>query len=337
MKNRWDQLRWGSAQAGVSLSLASSGWVISGLTPSPLVNSLLPALTTLPALLPLKRRAGAFCWIVCSAVALVIICSPVARAVQTQLLVIAVLMAGLIIALGQDMSQLPLQLQLLRAPQLSFPQLRRASEIGALLGFCLTGLIRPGVHQFMPAALLLLPLLPLACRRQPSLVQSVSLPRFNRKAALQGLLFGGFFGLLPLWVRSVAEGNCLNFGMVLAAYGLGRTLLSNKSPAQHSSWHLYGLLGALLGLGQLLPGWIAIVFFLPIGTLAAATDRQLVASLMPDDPAQGWQILQRSGSIGGLAGVLLMGGLAQWLGLPLSLGLQLVLFVTAPLLMRTIR
>ena len=86
--------------------------MLSGLTPSPLVNSLLPALTTLPALLPLKRRAGAFCWIVCSAVALLLICSPLAIAVQTQLLVIAVLMAGLIIALGQDMSQLPLQLQL---------------------------------------------------------------------------------------------------------------------------------------------------------------------------------------------------------------------------------
>ena len=256
---------------------------------------------------------------------------------QTQLLVVAVLMAGLIIALGQDMSQLPLQLQLLRAPQLKFPQLRRASEIGALLGFCLTGLIRPGVHQFMPAALLLLPLLPLACRRQPSSVQNLSLPRFNREAALQGLLFGGFFGLLPLWVRSIAEGNCLNFGMVLAAYGLGRTLLNNKIPALHSSWHLYGLLGALLGLGQLLPGWMTTVLFLPIGTLAAATDLQLVTTLMPNDPAQGWQILQRSGSIGGLAGVLLMGGLAQWLGLPLSLGLQLVLFVTAPLLMRTIQ
>ena len=79
------------------------------------------------------------------------------------------------------------------------------------------------------------------------------------------------------------------------------------------------------------------ILFLPIGTLAAATDRRLVSRLMPDDPAQGWQILQRSGSIGGLAGVLLMGGLAQGLGLPLALGLQLVLLASAPLLMRTVR
>ena len=141
-----------------------------------------------------------------------------------------------------------------------------------MLGFCLTGLIRPGVHQFIPAALLLLPLLPLACHRQPSSVEDLSLPGFNREAALQGLLFGGFFGLLPLWVRSIAEGNCLNFGMVLAAYGLGRTVLNNRPSARQSSWHLYGLLGALLGLGQLLPGWMTTVLFLPIGTLAAATD-----------------------------------------------------------------
>lgn len=336
MKSRWDQLRWGSAQAGISLSLASSGWLLSGLTPSPLINSLLPALTTVPALLPLKRRAGAFCWIVCSAIVLLVLCSPVASVVQTQLLVIAVLLAGLIIALGQDISQLPLQLRLLQAPHLNFPQLRRASEIGALLGFCLTGLIQPGVHQFIPAALLLLPLLPLACGRPPTSVQPISLPRFNREAALQGLLFGGLFGLLPLWVRSVAEGNCLNFGMVLAAYGLGRTLTTDAAGPQ-SCWRLYGLLGALLGLGQLLPGWMTTILFLPIGTLAAATDRRLVSRLMPDDPAQGWQILQRSGSIGGLAGVLLMGGLAQGLGLPLALGLQLVLLASAPLLMRTVR
>ena len=51
MKGRWNQLRWGSAQAGVSLSLASTAWLLSGLTPSPLLNTLLPVLTTLPALL----------------------------------------------------------------------------------------------------------------------------------------------------------------------------------------------------------------------------------------------------------------------------------------------
>ena len=54
------QFRWGAAQAGISLSLASSAWLLSGLTSSPLINSLLPALTTLPALLSLQRRANGY-------------------------------------------------------------------------------------------------------------------------------------------------------------------------------------------------------------------------------------------------------------------------------------
>ena len=60
MGARLDQLRWSSAQAGVTLSLASSAWLLSGLTPSPLINALLPALTTAPALLPIRRRARGF-------------------------------------------------------------------------------------------------------------------------------------------------------------------------------------------------------------------------------------------------------------------------------------
>ena len=267
---------------------------------------------------------------------LLVLCSPMASAVQPALLVIVVLLAGLTIALGQDISQHPLQLNLLQTPNLNFPQLRLASEIGALLGFMLTGLIRPGFHQFLPASLLLLPLLPLACRPPSAAVQGISLPRFNREAALQGLLFGGFFGLLPLWVRTIADGNCLNFGMVLTAYGLGRTLSSHATDPWSFRGH-YALIAALLGLGQISPGWMTTLLFLPMGALAAATDRQLVATLTPDDPAHGWQILQRSGSLGGLVGVLVMGGLAQGGGLPLVLGLQLVLFISAPLLMRSVR
>lgn len=49
-------LAWGSAQASTSLTLAAAAWMVSGLSSSPLVNSLLPALVTLPALLPLIRR-----------------------------------------------------------------------------------------------------------------------------------------------------------------------------------------------------------------------------------------------------------------------------------------
>ena len=332
MRGRLDQLRWSSAQAGVSLSQASSAWLLSGLTPSPLLNSLLPAITTLPALLPIRRRRGGFLLIVLSAVALLLICSPLARQMPRSLAVAAVLLAGLTIALGQDISQLPLQRELLRLRSLNFQQLRRGSELGALAGFSLTGLIRPGVHQFVPATLLLLPLLPTAFQSEDQAHGAINLPAFNLQAALQGWIFGGFFGLLPLWVRSIADGNCFNFGVVLAAYGIGRSLRSK--PPTRSGWAFYGSIAALLLAGQFLPGWLTTVLFIPMGFLAATTDRQMVQQLSPDDPAQGWQILQRSGAIGGLIGILAMGAIAQSIGLPHALLVQLALFLTAPFLLR---
>lgn len=333
--SHWNQLRWGSAQAGVSLCLASTAWLLSGLSPSPLINTLLPALTTLPALLPLKRQAGAFCWIVISSLVLLLLCSPLGEGIEAAWAITLVLCAGLVIALGQDFSQLPLQKQLLRDPDLNFQQLRRGSEFGALLGFGLTGLIRPGWHQFLPAALLLLPLLPAALQRQSSHLEGLDLPTFNRAAAWQGLVFGALFSLLPLWVRSVAEGNCFNFGMVLMAYGIGRTLFNASSHRYSRS--LYVLIGGLLMVSQLLPGIISTLLFIPIGALAAATDRQLVDHLQPEDPAQGWQVLRRSGAIGGLVGVLMMGSLAQVIGLPQALLTQVALFLTAPLVLRSIQ
>ena len=161
------------------------------------------------------------------------------------------------------------------------------------------------------------------------------MPKFNRAAAWQGLVFGAFFGLLPLWVRSVAEGNCFNFGMVLMAYGIGRTLFNASSHRYSRS--LYVLIGGLLMVSQLLPGIISTLLFIPIGALAAATDRQLVDHLQPEDPAQGWQVLRRSGAIGGLIGVLMMGSLAQVIGLPQALLTQVALFLTAPLVLRSIQ
>ena len=334
----------GSAQAGANLSLAATAWMVSGITASPLLNTLLPALGALPFLLHLKRTARGY-WLQIVGVLILLGVSLALKPMgeYKTLLLLGSFAAVLLFQIGQEISALPLQRQLIDEAGSSMKRLRSSQEIGSLIGNLLAALLFPALRQFLPALVLLLPLAVVSSRparrpRPTGAENSSSNPLpWNRSCVLQGLVMGGLFALLALWVREIDGGRCFDFGMVLAAYGLGRTLLNNKIPALHSSWHLYGLLGALLGLGQVLPGWMTTVLFLPIGTLAAATDRQLVTTLMPNDPAQGWQILQRSGSIGGLAGVLLMGGLAQWLGLPISLGLQLVLFVTAPLLMRTIR
>ncbi len=327
------QFRWGSAQAGVSLSLAASAWLLSGLTDSPLLNSLLPALTTLPALLHLQRRATGFVLELSSVLLLVVLCSPLANNIPPTLTIASVLLAGLVIALGQDLSQLPIQRELLSNTRVSFRQLRQGTELGALAGFALTGLIKPGWHQFIPAALLLIPLLPTVVEAGASSLTKIPVPRFNPRAALQGLIFGGFFALLPLWVRSIAEGNCFNFGIVLVAYGIGRSVI-NTTPNQ-PAWRLYSLIAILLFVGPWLPGWMTTVLFLPVGVLAAGTDRLIVEHIAPNDPATGWQMLQRSGAIGGLVGVLTMGIVAQLIGLPFTLLIQLALFAAAPLLFKT--
>ena len=100
---------------------------------------------------------------------------------------------------------------------------------------------------------------------------------------------------------------------------------------------MFGLIGGLLVAVQLLPGLISTLLFIPLGGLAAVTDRQLVDRLQPTDPAEGWQVLSRSGAIGGLVGVLAMGSLAQVIGLPQALLAQIGLFLTAPLLLKALR
>lgn len=45
----------GASQAGASLTLASTAWMVSGLFPSPPLNSLWPALGALPLLMQLRR------------------------------------------------------------------------------------------------------------------------------------------------------------------------------------------------------------------------------------------------------------------------------------------
>ena len=56
-------LAWGSSRAATSLAVASAAWMLSGLTPSPLINGVLPlqllafllAAALIPRLLPARR------------------------------------------------------------------------------------------------------------------------------------------------------------------------------------------------------------------------------------------------------------------------------------------
>lgn len=354
-------LAWGSAQASTSLTLAAAAWMVSGLSPSPLVNSLLPALVTLPALLPLIHRplAGVMLQLLAVLVllGLGVGTSPAvgAPAPELSIPVLLAMASVLAVAVGTQMTILPVQRTLLAVHQLPMGQLRRAGELGALLGHGLTALLFPigrALLQFSQALVLLLPALPLArqargeARRQATGAGRAPAPvPFSWRCALQGVLFGGLFGLLPLWVRQVEAGTCLDFGLVLAAYGLGRCLGGDwglawwpaarqlGGPRREGAFR-YLVMALLLGATRWLPAWGALLLFLPMGGLAQASDLDQVRGLthLGDEPLS-WQTLARSGAIGGLMGSLAMGLLAQLLGLPVALPVQLGLFIGAALVL----
>lgn len=322
----WLTTIWGSAQASASLTAAATGWMVSGITPSPLVNACLPILGLLPLLLPLPRNARGGYGLQLLGLGLLL-------AIALKLLPgLGVAMAGLLLfGLGRQMSRLALEQHLTGTLALPYDDLRRGREIGQVSGSLLAGLLFPigqALLQFSQALVLLLPLAPTigGVNATATTEPPPKLP-FCPRSLLQGLLFGALFALLPLWVRQVATGKCLDFGLLLTAYGLGRSgfslLPALPTPA------LYGGMAGILALVPVLPGWAAIAGFLPLGALAAQTDGRLVAGMAATTDSERWLRLQRFGALGGLLGSLLIGAIAQGLGLERSLPLLVLAFVAA--------
>jgi hypothetical protein len=209
-----------------------------------------------------------------------------------------------------------------------------------VLGNLLTALLFPlgrALLQFANALVLLLPLAPvigaLQTRdRSPGDGETAVAIRGRVLApsgVLQGLLFGGLFALLPLWVRQQAAGSCFDFGLVLTAYGLGR--VGAEACGRHLRLpprlpHL--LMAGLLLATQWVAGWGAVLLFVPFGLLAAMADARLAIALDPaGDLQRNWPLLERSSTLGGLAGSLGMGLVGQLVGLAATFPIQLVAFL----------
>ncbi len=313
---------------------------------------MLPALATLPLLLPLPQRIrlGSLLQLLSLLLLLGVAAGLLGRSVLAPLLAIALLAVGL--RLAQD----PLQRQLHGRWAVPIGQLRAGAEAGRLAGNLLTAVLFPigkALLQFGGALVLLLPLAPLVGALQagghhpeehrdddaPAAAEPEPAPwRLEPGGVLQGLLLGGLFALLPLWVRQQAAGSCFDFGLLLTAYGLGRT--------GAEAWGLrlpprlpYLLMAAVLVATQFVGGWGAVLLFVPFGLLAAVADARLALGVDPaGDLQQNWSVLERSSALGGLAGSLGMGLVAQLIGLGGSLPIQLAAFLGAagllPLLQR---
>lgn len=322
----------GTTQAGGNLTLAATAWMVSGLTPSPLLNSLLPALGALPLLLQLKRHPKGYGLQLMAVVLLIGISLTMDPKTGSQTWpLLACYAAVVLFGFGREVSTLPLERRLLSNSNTTMQRLRRGQDMGSLVGNLLAALLFPAIRQFLPALVLLLPMTGLAVRGQksPEPVESSLSQRlpFDLRCMLQGLVLGGLFALLALWVREVDGGKCFDFAMVLAAYGFGRTAVG-LLPRMHQAWR-YGLITVLLLLTQSpLPPLAAVLLFIPIGALVASSDAALVDQLtsLGDAPLR-WQVLLRSGAIGGVVGSIGLGLICQLLSLDAALPLVMAGFL----------
>jgi len=327
----------GTTQAGGNLTLAATAWLVSGLTPSPLLNSLLPALGALPLLLQLKRHPKGYGLQLLAVVLLIAISLSIGPKTASQTWPLLGCYAAVVLfGFGREVSTLPIERRLLSSSNTTMQRLRRGQDMGTLVGNLLAALLFPAIRQFLPALLLLLPMTGVAARgeQSPEPVPS-PLPQrlpFDPRCMLQGLVLGGLFALLALWVRQVDGGKCFDFAMVLAAYGFGRTAVG-LLPGMHQAWRYVLIAGLLLLTQTPLPPLVAVLLFIPIGALVAASDAALVDQLksLGDAPLR-WQVLLRSGAIGGVVGSIGLGLICQLLSLGAALPLVMAGFLCLALL-----
>ena len=203
----------GTTQAGGNLTLAATAWMVSGLTPSPLLNSLLPALGALPLLLQLKRHPKGYGLQLLAVVLLIAISLSIGPKTASQTWPLLGCYAAVVLfGFGREVSTLPIERRLLSSSNTTMQRLRRGQDMGTLVGNLLAALLFPAIRQFLPALLLLLPMTGVAARgeQSPEPVPS-PLPQrlpFDPRCMLQGLVLGGLFALLALWVRQVDGGKC---------------------------------------------------------------------------------------------------------------------------------
>ena len=317
---------WGASQAGSTLLLASSAWMVSGLTSSPFLNGLFPAVGALPVLLNLGFRRSGY-WLQILGVLLLLIFSFFYG--QNQVAKIALLVASFLTiflhGVGQEISVVPLQKSIISSSGVSMRWLQIGQEIGVLAGNVMTAVLFPAIRQFVPALVLMLPMARFLRRssQDPDIQDSSN--SVNKKSdlnylcLLQGLVLGSLFGMLALWVREIDGGKCFDFAMVLVAYAVGRSLVVFVPKMQASL--RYVVIVVLLVLIQLIPSpFVSILMFAGIGGLVGASDFWLVENLgSSSDLPSRWQVLQNSSALGGLVGSFVLGVVCEILGLDVAL------------------
>ena len=313
---------WGSSQAGNTILLASSGWMVSGLSGSPLLNGMLPAFGIIPLFLGLKQnRNGYFFQIISASLLVGLAWLPIESGPSKSIVLVGTFAALLLHGTGKALSSRSLKKDLLDRPGSSSEKLRVGQDLGFFIGNLITAMLFPAIRQFLPGLLLLLPITSSLNKNsqgsQPLPAQER--PPLNGLCCLQGLVIGSLFALLALWVREIDGGKCFDFAMVLAAYRLGRPLMI-WMPNIAASMR-YGLLILLLIFSQISPlSWLSVALFISIGALISSSELTLINGLTKvKESVNRWRILESSSAIGGFIGSIGLGLLCQILGLALPL------------------
>ena len=318
---------WGSSQAGNTILLASSGWMVSGLSGSPLLNGMLPAFGIIPLFLGLKQnRNGYFFQIISATLLIGLAWLPIESGPSKSIVLVGTFAALLLHGTGKALSSRSLKKDLLDRPGSSSEKLRVGQDLGFFIGNLITAMLFPAIRQFLPGLLLLLPITSSLNKNtqgsQP--IPAQERPPLHGLSCLQGLVIGSLFALLALWVREIDGGKCFDFAMVLAAYRLGRPLMIWMPNISAST--RYGLLIPLLIFSQISPvSWLSVALFIPIGALISSSELMLINGLTKvKESANRWRILESSSAIGGFIGSIGLGLLCQILGLAWALPLVCV-------------
>ena len=321
---------WASSQAGSSLFLASSAWMVSGLTPSPLINSFIPVVAAIPILINIKERLEGY-WLQAGSIFCLLIASWLYSddGISKVALIITSFLAIFLYYVGIEVSNVQLQKNIILSSGVRFKTIQICTEIGSLVGAILTAVIFPAVSQFIPALILVLPLasciygtktrITVESTTDESSILPNSKTTIKPLCFLQGFVLGGLFAVLALWVRVIDGGKCFDFGVILACYFLGKSLVSiaPKFKLKYS----YVIIFTLLISCQLISlRWVSVLLFIPVGMLISSTDFSIASIFSDKDKLlEGWKTFQDQSALGGIAGGLALGSICQAIGLEYAL------------------
>jgi hypothetical protein len=122
---------WGSSQAGDTILLASSGWMVSGLSGSPLLNGMLPAFGIIPLFLGLKQNRDVYFFQIISASLLIgLAWQQIESGPSKSIILVATFVALLLHGIGKVLSSRSIKKDLLDQPGSSSAKLRIGQELG---------------------------------------------------------------------------------------------------------------------------------------------------------------------------------------------------------------